>query len=95
MFVVGVSDLIVVGIISPMSEAFNVQPSLIGQLVTIYAVSFAILSPILTKVTARFQDKKTLLVSLFLFVIVNFLSIFYISMFFAYFTSGICFTCDS
>lgn len=30
MFVVGVSDLIVVGIISPMSEVFNVQKSLIG-----------------------------------------------------------------
>lgn len=38
MFVVGVSDLIVVGIISPMSKAFEVQTSLIGQLVTIYAV---------------------------------------------------------
>lgn len=76
MFVVGVSDLIVVGIISPMSEVFNVQKSLIGQLVTIYAVSFAILSPILTKITARFNDKKTLIVSLFLFVIINFLTIF-------------------
>ena len=74
MFVVGVSDLIVIGIISPMSEVFNVQKSLIGQLVTIYTVSFAILSPILTKITARFNDKKTLIVSLFLFVIINFLT---------------------
>ncbi|WP_146552738.1 MFS transporter [Rummeliibacillus sp. SL167] len=76
MFVVGVSDLIVVGIISPMSEAFNVQTSLIGQLVTIYAVSFAVLSPILTKITSRFHDKKTLLISLFIFIIINFLVVF-------------------
>lgn len=76
MFVVGVSDLIVVGIISPMSEAFKVQKSLIGQLVTIYAVSFAILSPILTKITAKFHDKKMLLMSLFLFIVVNSLTTF-------------------
>lgn len=76
MFVVGVSDLIVVGIISPMSKAFEVQTSLIGQLVTIYAVSFAILSPVLTKITAKFHDKKTLITSLFIFIVINFLTIF-------------------
>lgn len=91
--------MIVVGIITPMLDAFNVQPAMIGQLVTIYAVSFAILSPILTKLTARFHDKKTLIISLSLFIIINFLIIFcpsfFDSMFIAYFVSSIRILSDS
>lgn len=68
MFIVGVSDLIVVGILSPMSEVFQVTPALMGQLVTIYAIAFAILGPILTKYTSTFPDKKTLIFSLLLFI---------------------------
>ena len=50
MFIVGVSDLIVVGMLGEMSKEFHVSKALIGQLVTLYAIAFSILSPILTKI---------------------------------------------
>lgn len=40
MFIVGVSDLIVVGMLNEMSKEFHVSNALIGQLVTLYAVAF-------------------------------------------------------
>lgn len=75
MFVIGSSDYIIIGVISPMSEAFKVDKAMIGQLVTLYAISFAVLSPLLTKLTMRFNDKNTLIYSLVLFIIANFLTI--------------------
>ena len=75
MFVIGSSDYIIIGVISPMSEAFMVDKAVIGQLVTLYAISFAILSPLLTKMTIKFNDKKTLVYSLIFFIIANFLTI--------------------
>ncbi|PEA52943.1 MFS transporter [Bacillus pseudomycoides] len=74
MFVVGVSDLIVVGLISPMATQFDVDKSLIGQLVTIYAVAFAVLGPLLTKITSRFNDKSILCMSFLVFIMCSFLT---------------------
>lgn len=71
MFIVGVSDLIIVGMMNEMSEEFHVSSSLIGQLVTIYAISFSILSPILTKLTKNINDKKILIYSLSFFIILT------------------------
>ncbi|MGE7090391.1 MFS transporter [Lysinibacillus sp. NPDC048646] len=75
MFIVGVSDLIVVGILLPMSKAFHVSPALMGQLVTIYACAFAVLSPLLTKWTRKWADKYTLVGSILIFILVTFLTI--------------------
>ncbi|MHD0396398.1 MFS transporter [Staphylococcus simulans] len=71
MFVVGVSDLIIVGMMSEMSKAFHVSASFIGQLVTIYALAFSILSPILTKLTKNINDKKVLVYSLVIFILLT------------------------
>ncbi|MCU5745659.1 MFS transporter [Staphylococcus sp. SQ8-PEA] len=71
MFLVGVSDLIIVGMMNEMSEEFHVSTSLIGQLVTIYAISFSVLSPILTKLTKNINEKKLLVYSLAFFIILT------------------------
>jgi len=74
MFVVGVSDLIVVGLISPMSSHFHAKEALIGQLVTLYAIAFAVLGPILTKATNHFRDKSVLCTSFVIFMLCNFVT---------------------
>lgn len=74
MFIVGVSDLIIVGMLTPMAKDIGVDSSLIGQLVTIYAISFALLSPILIRLTRKWNDKNTLIYSLLLFAILAFLT---------------------
>ena len=74
MFIVGVSDLIVVGMLNEMSKEFHVSNALIGQLVTLYAVAFSILSPLLTKVTSQINDKKLLVSCLILFIIFSMLT---------------------
>lgn len=74
MFIVGVSDLIVVGMLNEMSKEFHVSNALIGQLVTLYAVAFSILSPLLTKMTSQINDKKILVYCLILFIIFSILT---------------------
>jgi len=71
MFIVGVSDLIIVGMISEMGKEFHISVSFIGQLVTIYAISFSILSPILTRLTRNINDKKVLVYSLVIFILLT------------------------
>ncbi|POA02596.1 MFS transporter [Staphylococcus caprae] len=71
MFIVGVSDLIIVGMMSEMSQEFHVSNAFIGQLVTIYAISFSILSPILTRLTININDKKVLIYSLMIFILLT------------------------
>lgn len=57
-----------------MSKEFHVSNALIGQLVTLYAVAFSILSPLLTKVTSQINDKKLLVSCLILFIIFSMLT---------------------
>ena len=71
MFIVGVSDLIVVGMLGEMSKEFHVSKALIGQLVTLYAIAFSILSPILTKLTKNINDKNILVYGLIIFILLT------------------------
>ncbi|SUL89520.1 membrane protein [Staphylococcus caprae] len=54
-----------------MSQEFHVSNAFIGQLVTIYAISFSILSPILTRLTININDKKVLIYSLMIFILLT------------------------
>ncbi len=73
-FVVGTIELIIAGILELIAQDLQVSQSLIGQLITIYALAFAIGSPLLAKWTAHFERKKVLLSSLFIFIGGNLLS---------------------
>lgn len=72
-FIVGMVELIIAGLLTLMSEDLHVSESVIGQLITIYAFSFAIAGPILVKLTTRFNVKRTLIVSLLIFMFGNLL----------------------
>ncbi|WP_411841333.1 MFS transporter [Staphylococcus gallinarum] len=54
-----------------MSHDLNVSEAIIGQLVTLYAITFAIAGPILVKLTNRFLPKPVLLWTLLAFIVGN------------------------
>ena len=70
-FIVGMVEMMVAGIMNLMSQDLHVSEAVIGQLVTLYALTFAICGPILVKVTQRFKAKSILLWTLVTFIIGN------------------------
>lgn len=73
-FIVGTAELIITGLLELIADDLHTKKSLVGQLITIYAISFAIGAPVLARMTSRFERKKVLLVSLLIFIIGNLLS---------------------
>lgn len=72
-FIVGMVELVVAGILSLMSTDLQISEAWIGQLVTIYAFTFAITGPILVKLTERFSPKPVLLITILAFILGNFM----------------------
>lgn len=70
-FVLGTADFVVAGILDMIANDLNVSVGLAGQLVTTYSLSFVIGSLVLVAITARFERKKILLISLAIFFVGN------------------------
>ena len=70
-FIVGMVEMMVAGIMNLMSNDLNVSEAVVGQLVTLYAITFAIAGPILVKLTNKFNARPLLLITLFVFIIGN------------------------
>ncbi|MGV3130163.1 MFS transporter [Staphylococcus simulans] len=70
-FIVGMVEMMVAGIMNLMSNDLHVSEAWIGQLVTLYAVTFAVCGPILVKATNRFDAKAVLLWTIAVFVVGN------------------------
>ena len=66
-FIVGMVEMMV-GIMNLMSDDLGVSEAIIGQLVTLYALTFAICGPILVKLTNRYPARPVLLWTLVIFV---------------------------
>lgn len=75
-FVVGMVELIVGGILPLISADLNVSISTAGQLITIFALVLAIATPTTLAATAKIERKKLYLSALFMFFIGNILSFF-------------------
>jgi DHA1 family putative efflux transporter-like MFS transporter len=67
-FVLGVTEYVVAGTLDIIAQDLNISISLAGQLITIYALAFAFGSFILVILTAKFDRKKVLLLSLVIFI---------------------------
>lgn len=63
--------MMVAGIMNLMSQDLHVSEAVVGQLVTMYALTFAICGPILVKLTNRFSSRPVLLWTLLIFIIGN------------------------
>lgn len=70
-FIVGMVEMMVAGIMNLMSDDLGVSEPIIGQLVTLYALTFAICGPILVKLTNRFPARSVLLWTLVAFIVGN------------------------
>ncbi|MQY04727.1 MFS transporter [Actinomadura macrotermitis] len=70
-FAIGVDAFVTAGLVAPVARDLDVSPSAAGQLVTVFALSYAVLSPVLAAATARFSRRPVLLAALALFVLGN------------------------
>ncbi|GAK13305.1 LOW QUALITY PROTEIN: major facilitator family transporter YdhL [Geomicrobium sp. JCM 19039] len=70
-FVVGMVELIIGGILPIISEDLGVSVGAAGQLITIFALVFAVSGPVLLSLTSRFERKRLYLISLGVFFVSN------------------------
>ena len=71
MFAVGTDSFVIAGLLHQISASFAVSVALAGQMVTVYALSYAILSPVVATVAAHWPRKRLLLTGLAVFVFGN------------------------
>ncbi|WP_336077549.1 MFS transporter [Paenibacillus sp. 203] len=73
-FLVGTSQYIIAGILDQISATMGITVAAAGQLITVYSLAYAIGTPFLMAVTAKWDRRKLLLSSLGLFAVANVLS---------------------
>lgn len=73
-FAIGTDTFVVAGVLTELSTDLGVTIHQAGQLVTVFAVTFGILSPILAAVTAEVPRRRLIIASLALFGVANVLS---------------------
>lgn len=73
-FLVGTSEYIISGVLDKIADSLGITITAAGQLITIFSLVYAILTPILMALTAKVERRKLLVYSLGIFVIANVLS---------------------
>ena len=68
---VGLVELIIGGILPAVADDLNVSHASAGQLITAFALTYAIAGPVLLVMTSKIERKKLYLVSLFIFIVGN------------------------
>ncbi|WP_182200264.1 MFS transporter [Paraliobacillus salinarum] len=68
---VGLVELVVGGILPSIAKDLNITLSSAGQLITVFALIYAIAGPVLLVLTSKMERKKVYLISLFAFFIGN------------------------
>ncbi|SHG72157.1 MFS transporter [Massilia sp. CF038] len=71
MFAVGTDSFVVAGILPQVAASLGVSIPLAGQMVTLYALSYALLSPTVAALAGHWPRRKLLLTGLVIFVIGN------------------------
>jgi DHA1 family inner membrane transport protein len=74
MFAIGTDSFVVAGILPEVSKSLAVPISVAGQMVTLYALSYALLSPVIAAAAAHWPRKRLLLAGLAVFVAGNLLT---------------------
>ncbi|KJK06659.1 MFS transporter [Burkholderiaceae bacterium 16] len=69
MFAIGTDSFVVAGVLSQVSASLGVSVALAGQMVTLYAMSYALLSPVIAAAAAHWPRKRLLLAGLAVFVL--------------------------
>lgn len=75
-FALGCSEFIVIGIESNLAEEMGVSLATAGQLISLFALPYAVITPVLALATGRFRRYSVMLVYLVLFCVGNAVSAF-------------------
>lgn len=78
-FVCGMVELIIGGILDLIAQDLNVSIGQAGLLITIFSLIFAISAPVLLVLTAKYERKKLMLITLLIFLIGNIIAVFSIN----------------
>ncbi len=70
-FAIGTDNYVVAGILPHVAQSFDVSVAAAGQFVTVYALSYAVLTPIMATLTAGWPRKRVLLGGLLVFLAGN------------------------
>ncbi|MFF5211224.1 MFS transporter [Streptosporangium sp. NPDC000396] len=73
-FAIGTGTFVTAGLVLPVSRSLGVSQAAAGQLVTVFAVAYALLSPILAAFTSKVSRRRVLLVAMVVFVVGNVLT---------------------
>ena len=73
---VGLVELIIGGILPTVAEDLNVSLSTAGQLITVFALIYAIAGPVLLVMTNKYERKKVYLISMAIFFLGNIMTYF-------------------
>jgi predicted MFS family arabinose efflux permease len=73
-FAIGTDSFVVAGILPQVASSLHVSVEATGQLVTVFALSYALLSPVMAAVTAHWSRKRVLLSGLAVLVVGNVLT---------------------
>ena len=71
MFALGTDNFVVAGILPSVSRSLHTSTSLAGQMVTVYALSYAVMAPVMAAVAGGWPRKRLLVSALGLFVVGN------------------------
>lgn len=74
MFAIGTDSFVMAGILPQVAHSLDVPVGAAGQMVTLFALSYAVLAPVVAAVAARWPRKRLLLSGLGVFVIANVLT---------------------
>ncbi|WP_214327146.1 MFS transporter [Nonomuraea sediminis] len=70
-FAVGTDSFVIAGILPEMAASLGVSVTVAGQLITAYALAYAILSPVMAALTGSWPRKRVLLLGLTVFTLGN------------------------
>lgn len=71
MFAIGTDNFVVAGILAGVAASLHTTPSLAGQMVTVYALSYALMAPVMAALTGGWPRKPLLVSALAVFVVGN------------------------
>lgn len=70
-FAIGIDGFVIAGILPAVASDLSVSTALVGQLVTAYALAYAIASPILTTMTSRISRRDLMIASMGIISLAN------------------------
>ncbi|MEL6463971.1 MAG: MFS transporter [Pseudomonadota bacterium] len=73
-FLIGMGVFVIVGVLEPLGVAFDISAASAGALMTVYAMAYAVLSPVLVSITGSVGRRRVMALGLTLFMVAALLS---------------------